>query len=290
MKEAMLAAALLANNPQRDVAGEPMGFIGTARDWLYDDPIRAKVEAYGQTLFHPAYTRLGWERGKTDDADKVQLRSRVIEFLAGTARDPVARAEAKKRGLLFLGAGKDGAIHREAVDANLVGAVVSVAGEDADVALWESVLARLAKTDDTDLRGRLLTFLVSAKKPELIPRVRTLAFDPALRAGEVTAGLWVQLREPDLRHATWQFVKDNFDKLLQAVPKHHGQTQLISMGGEFCDEDHAKDIEAFFTPARIAPIDGAPRVLAGALEAVRLCAAKRKAQETSLRDMFGKHK
>jgi alanyl aminopeptidase len=60
------------------------------------------------------------------------------------------------------------------------------------------------------------------------------------------------------------------------------------MATVFCDEQHAKDAEAFFTPARMAQIDGGPRVLAGTLEDIRLCAAKRKAQEPSARDLFGK--
>jgi len=58
------------------------------------------------------------------------------------------------------------------------------------------------------------------------------------------------------------------------------------MGGVFCDDAHAKDVEAFFTPARIAGIDGAPRVLANTLEDIRLCAAKRKVQEPSARAFF----
>ena len=83
-------------------------------------------------------------------------------------------------------------------------------------------------------------------------------------------------------------MKANFDRLLAAVPKHHGQTQLISMGGVFCDDAHAADVEAFFSPERVAKIEGAPRVLASTLEEVRLCAAKRKAQEPSAREFFSK--
>jgi alanyl aminopeptidase len=58
------------------------------------------------------------------------------------------------------------------------------------------------------------------------------------------------------------------------------------MGGVFCDEAHAADVAAFFTDAKIATLDGAPRVLATALEDIRLCAARRKAQEASAREMF----
>jgi alanyl aminopeptidase len=267
-----------------------MGFVGDAREWLYGDPLRASVEEYGRKLFHGVSQKLGWTPAKDEDGDRTQLRIAVLGFLAVTARDPGVRAEAKKRGLAYLGYPKDGAIHPEAVDGNLAGIVLAVTGEEADRPLWDALHAKLAKTDDAELRGRLLSALVSPKSPALVPLVRELVFDPTLRATEVTAPLWTQLGDPALREATWQWVKEHFDKLLATVPKHHGQTQIIRMGGSFCDEAHAKDVEAFFTPARLSQIDGGPRVLAGTLEDVRLCAVKRARQEPSARELFGKHK
>ena len=293
MKDVIEAAALLANDSHRTIADEPIGMLGQARDWLYEDPARASLESYGRNLFHAQYAKLGWQAKKDDDADRVQLRQSVLSFLAFTAQDPAVRAEAKKHGLAFLGF-KNGAVHPEAlkpdaVDPNLAGIALGVVGEEGDRAQWDAVHAQLAKTEDAELRGRLLTVLLSTKKPELVPLVRELTFDPVLRATEITDPVWTLLGQNETREATWGWVKENFDKLLAAVPKHHGQTQLISMATVFCDEAHAKDAEAFFTPARIAGIDGAPRVLAGALEDIRLCAAKRQKQEPSAREMFGKH-
>jgi alanyl aminopeptidase len=288
MKDVIEAANLLASDPHRSVADEPMGMIGQAYDWLYDDPLRKSVESYADRLFKPEGQKLGWQPGKTDDPDRIQLRGAVLGFLAFTARDPAVRAEARKRGLAYLGYGKDGAIHPEAVDANLAGTALGVVGEEADRPLWDAVHAQLAKTDDPEVRGRLLGVLVNPRKAELVPVVRELTFDPILRATEVTSPVWTLLGAHETREATWQWVKDNFDRLLATVPKHHGQTQLIEMASVFCDEQHAKDAESFFTPARMAQIDGGPRVLAGALEDIRLCAAKRKAQEPSARELFGK--
>ncbi|MGO8996187.1 MAG: M1 family metallopeptidase [Polyangiaceae bacterium] len=287
-KDVIEAAALLVSDPHRSVADEPMTFLREARDWLYDGPLRASVESYSKDLYHPELQKLGWQAGKGEDPDRVQLRSAVLSFLAFTARDPAVRAEAKKRGLAFLGYKKDGAIHPEAVDPNVAGIALGVVGEEADRALWDTVRAQLAKTDDPELRGKLLTVLVTPKNPDLAAPIRELAFDPSLRSTEVTSPIWAKLGEPETREATWQWVKENFDKLLATVPKHHGQTQLIDMATVFCDEAHAKDLESFFTPARIAQIDGGPRVLAGALEDIRLCTAKRKIQEPSVREMFGK--
>ncbi len=288
MKDVMEAAAVLASDPHPDIAGEPMGFIQQANDWLYGDPLRASTQRYTRTLYGKIFQRLGWSPGSAEDPDRARLRSSVLSFLAFTAKDPAVRAEARKRGLAYLGYEADGKIHPEAVDPNLVGIALGVVGEEADRSLWDSVKAELAKTEDAELRGRLLGVLVSAKKAELVPLVRDLAFDPVLRATEVTAPIWSKLGENETRDATWAWVKGNFDRLLVTVPKHHGQTQLISMGESFCDEAHARDVEAFFTPARVAAIDGAPRVLASTLEELHLCAAKRKLQEASAREFFEK--
>ncbi len=63
-------------------------------------------------------------------------------------------------------------------------------------------------------------------------------------------------------------MKESFDKLQAAVSGHHGQTQLVGMPEVFCDPAAAKDVEAFFSPERVAKIEGAPRVLAETLEGI----------------------
>jgi alanyl aminopeptidase len=287
MKDAFLAAAPLATDPHHSVADEPMGFVNEAYNWLYDDALRPSIERYADKLFRAEGAKLGWQPGKGEDPDRIELRETVLSFLAFTARDPGVRAEAKKRGLAYLGLAKDGLhLHREAVDPNLAAIALGVVGEDADQALWDAVHAQLAKTEDPELRGRLLGVLVSSRKPERWPAIRALAFDPVLRTTEVSSPVRAMLSEHESREATWQWVKENFDRLLVTVPQHHGQTRLISMGGVFCDDAHAKDLEAFFTPARVGKIDGGPRVLAATLEDVRLCTTRRKLQEPSARAFF----
>ena len=285
-KDVMETAALFAADSHREVAGEPMGFVRTAREWLRGDPLQGSVEAYGRKLFQGPFKKLGWTRAKDEEVDRTQLRSSVLDFLAFTARDPAVRAEAKKRALAFLGYPGEGSLHPEAIDANLAGIALAVLGEEADRPLWDAIHARLVKTDDVELRGRLLWALASARSPALVPLIRELAFDPGLHGTEVSTPLWDLLGDPTTREATWGWIKDNFARLLTTVPKHHGQTQLIRMGSPFCDDAHARDVETFFDPARLAKIEGGPRVLATTLETVRLCAVKRARQEPSMRELF----
>jgi hypothetical protein len=287
MKDALVAAAPLADDLDHTVAGEPMTLLWQAHEWLHDDPLRPAVEAWARRLFASRLRALGWRPSPSDDTNLVQLRAMLLGFLGSTMRDPDVRTEARRLGLAWLGEGKDGKIHPEALARDLVAVALAIVGEDADRPLWDRVHALLAATDDTERRANLLTVLTHARRPELTPTALALALDPVLRSTEVTAPLVGQLQEPALRDATWTWAKAHFDALLALVPKHRYQTQLISAWAVFCDEAHAAELEAFFTPARIAPIEGGPRVLLTTIETVRLCAAQRKAQEPSARAFFG---
>jgi alanyl aminopeptidase len=285
MKDVLQAVAPLAGDPEPAVAEEPMGYVTQAREWFFATPLRASVEGYGRRLYAPAARRLGWQPGKGDDDETRTLRGSVLGFLATTGRDPAVRAEARRRGLAYLGVRKDGAVHPEAVDANLVGVALGVVGEEADRATWDAMKALLVGSVDETLRGRLAWALGAAKDPTLAAAARELCLDPALRETEMLAPLWAQLSNVETRDTAWAWVKEHYDAILTRLPKHHGGVQLVGTGRSYCDEAHAHDVEAFFTP-KIESIEGGPRALAQTLEDVRLCAARRSAQEASGRELF----
>jgi len=56
---------------------------------------------------------------------------------------------------------------------------------------------------------------------------------------------------------------------------------------DFCSEERAAEVEAFFGP-RIEALPGGPRNLRGALEAIRLCAARVEAQRDSTLRFFAR--
>jgi alanyl aminopeptidase len=229
--------------------------------------------------------RLGWDVKRGEDDETRTLRGSVLGFLTATGRDAAVRAEARKRGLAYLGVGKDGVIHPEVLDPNLVGVALGVVGEEADRATWDAMKALLVGSVDETLRQRLVSALGSAREPKLAAAARELVLDPALRDTEILAPLWAQLSQPDMRDAAWAWVKEHYDAILTRLPKHHGGVQIVSTGRSYCDEAHARDAEAFFAP-KIESIEGGPRALAQALEDVRLCAARRTAQDASARELF----
>ena len=285
--DALDALAPLASDSDAGVATEPMSLIGQAHDFLYDDPLRAKVERYGQKLYGPIGKKLGWTAQKGEAEDAAVLRSQVLGFLANDARDPDVRKEAKRRGLAYLGVGKDDKIHLDAVSPDLAGVALGVVGEEADAKTWDHVRTLFGAAVEESQRGRLLWTLASARAPEMSEKVRALVFDSALRDNEVMAPVWGQLQQQERRDATWEWVKKNTPAILKRLPKHHGGVRIIGAAETFCDEAHAADTEAFFKPL-LPEIEGGPRALATTVEAMRLCVAKRKAQEPHMRAYFQK--
>jgi alanyl aminopeptidase len=160
-------------------------------------------------------------------------------------------------------------------------------GEEADVATWEGMRALFTSSVEEGQRSRLLWSLSLARDPALVARSRELVLDPVLRDNEIMTPLWAQLEPIETREQTWAWLKAHDAAVLARLPKHHGGVQLIYTANVFCDEAHAADAEAFFKP-KLADIEGGPRALALALENVRLCAAKRKAQEPHMRAYFSK--
>ena len=286
--DAMDAVAPLANESDPAIAGEPIGFISQSRDWLYRDPLRAKVEAYGQKLYAPSAKRLGWDpvKGEADEAGV--LRSQVLGFLTDTVEDKEVRKEAKRRGLAYLGVGKDGKIHQDAVSPDLAGLAVGVVGQEADQALWDAIYALFVGSVDEAERGRLLWAIAAVRDPALLAKARALVTDPKLRDNEVLIPLWAELNRHETMDDAWAWEKKNYDAIVARLPKHHGGVALISTVSVFCDEAHAKDAEAFFKP-KVQDLEGGPRALALSLETVRLCVAKRAAQEANVRSYFQKH-
>ena len=150
---------------------------------------------------------------------------------------------------------------------------------------FDHVLERFVESDDAMLRSQLLRALASTKDEGLAARARALALDPRVRVNEVWVPLGAQMGMPETREATWGFLQENFDALVERLESSAGF--LPRFAGAFCSEEQAEAVQGFFQP-RIAELPGGPRNLLNTLEAVRLCAAKVEAQQESARSYFGR--
>ncbi len=85
-------------------------------------------------------THVSAGRQRRGTTTAIDLRKMVIWSMT-SAHDPAARREAKRRALAYIGYQKDGAIHRDAVDPDLAPHALDVAGQDADLPLFDALVA-----------------------------------------------------------------------------------------------------------------------------------------------------
>jgi alanyl aminopeptidase len=287
--EVLQVAATLAADPDRHVAEEPADLVDMAYDWLHADAVRPRIEAFARKLMSPQLAKLGWTRRHGEPDTTMDLRQHVLGFLADVGQHPGVRAEARRRAIAYIGFGKDGAIHREAVDENLASTALSIAGEDADAPLLDALVVSFVKAQDDELRGTLLGSLSRVRDPALAARVLGLVLDERVKYTEMLVPLWGQFTAPGTREAAWTWLKDHWDAVAsRASAAMFSGVQLLSMPAAFCDEAHAQDVAAFLSD-RATKIDGGPRVLAKTLEEIHLCTAKRSASEADARRFFSSH-
>ena len=286
MGDAVEGAAPLVGDAQAEVVQQSLEFLTAAHQWLYDEPLRANVEAYSRRFVADAARRVGWSAAKDDDARRLQLRRVLLRFLALVANDPRTRADAKRRARALLGEGTSR--DREVADVDLLGIALAVAGEDADRALFEAMLSRLARTDGATLRWRLIIGISSVRDPALGERALSLVLGDTLRKEETFAPLGLRLRNPATRERAWTWAKGHFPELVaKAKGLMFGGAFLAGLFDSFCSEERAAEIEQLFAPYADA-LEGGARGVATTVDGVRSCAATRAAQLPNARAFFAR--
>ena len=86
--------------------------------------------------------------------------------------------------------------------------------------------------------------------------------------------------DPDRRAEAWTWLRKDFKRLSDPVPKE-GRARFIDLTSKLCTDSAHAEIDWFFKPM-VADLLGAPRIFANALEAADRCAAWRKARSPEL--------
>jgi alanyl aminopeptidase len=200
-------------------------------------------------------------------------RAELLSFLGRLAEDPAVRRELARRGRAYLGLGRDGQIHPDAVAPDLAVVAILLAVQDGDAEVFDHALTRFRESTDPVVRSNLLRGLSGARDPERSQRVLALALDEDLRVNEIYKPLMIQLEEPTTRDGAFTWITEHYDALVERMgPGYAGY--LPYAGASFCDAERASDVRAFFEP-RVGATQGGPRNLAAAVESVSLCAARR---------------
>lgn len=272
IKDALALVPEFSRDPDREIIAGISNIAMVVKDNATPDDLRPKGAKFIREVFGARATELGWIATSNEDRNARLLRAQLVPFVAevGEQRDLAATADQLTRKWLT---------DRSAIDPDMLGSVLKAAAQFGNGDLFDRFHKAALAEKDQSVRQELIAALGSFRDPEIARRALALLltgeFDPR---ESFSALLFGPLSYPETRELPFQFVQQNVDKLVTAIPREVGEdfaAYLPSVGGSFCDSEHRDALQSFFAD-RIKNYTGGPRNLAQVVEQINLCIAKRK--------------
>ena len=265
---ALALVADLAKDPSRHIVDASLGIVASI-DEMVGDKLRPNYQRFIRKLYLARAKQLGWHSKPGEGPDAKQLRPELLSLVAGDGNDQALVAEATKLAWKWLD-------DRTAVDPTVVGAVLGVAARYGNQALYDRLHAEAKKVTDRTERSRILSALGGFTDPKIVAQALALILTDEFdlrEAGGLSRGA---MSDPRTRLIAYAFVKQHFDEISAKLPPAY-RAYMAYFALPLCDDAYKPELESFLTP-RIEKLDGGPRALAQAMEALSLCSAGRKAQ------------
>jgi hypothetical protein len=191
-------------------------------------------------------------------------------LVAVQGRDRALAAEARTLAARWLA-------DRSALPADLVAAVLEIAGAAADPAFADKMRAALAKASSYD-RQLLLLGLFRIDRAEGLARAAEVMTTDELTPRDF---YFFRAHEPTgaARSVLFDYVRAHYAALSEKLASSSGV--LLGSGRGLCDAASLKEYKDFFAE-RAQHMRGGPRTFALTVERIEACAAARKAAEPSL--------
>jgi alanyl aminopeptidase len=226
------------------------------------------LELYGSRA-----RRLGWTARASDSSDDELTRSALVPFVAVEGQDRQLIEEAGRLAREWLRT-------RSGVDRNVLRAVLETAARFGGSELFDEMLRAAKATKDATERQVLLDALGSFGDPGLARRAMGLLLTGDFDMRQAFYPLLMRpLRYRPTAELPFEFVRDNWERLIQALPHEVGSDYAAAIpriGAGICDPDLARQYASFFEN-RAGKYTGAPRTFAQTRESIQLCIAQKKA-------------
>jgi alanyl aminopeptidase len=282
---ALALVSEFSQDPNREVVSAVTGIAGIVKDDAVPDQLREKGARFIRDVFGKRALELGWTSKPEEGRDGRLMRQQLVPFVAavGEQRELIDGAEQLARKWLS---------DRTAIAPDMIPDVLHVAAEFGNSELFDALHEAAGKERNQEQRERIIRALGAFRDPEIARRALALTLTKEFDAREsFYALLFGPLAYPETRDLPFQFVQQNIDTLLTAIPREVGEDYaavLPSVGRAFCDASHREAVQTFFQD-RVKSFTGGPRNLAQVLEEIDLCIAKRKALTPELEAFLQKY-
>ncbi len=275
---ALALVADLAKDPSRHIVDVSIGIVAGIDD-MVGDKLRPSYQRFIKRLYLARARQLGWQPKPGEGTDAKELRPELLSLVAGTGNDPALVAEATKLAWKWLD-------DRTAVDPTVAPSVLGVAARYGNQALFDRLHAEAKKVTDRPERSRILGAIGAFADPKLVEQALALMLTDEFdlrEAGGLSRGA---MSDPRTRLVAYAFLKQHFDDISAKLPPAY-RVYMAYFALPLCDDSFKPELEAFLTP-RISKLDGGPRALAQAMEALSLCSVGRKAQTPAVEAFLSK--
>lgn len=205
---------------------------------LLDGAARSRYQERLQALYSPMLDQLGWQPQAGDAARTLELRALLIRSLATTARDAETLARSRDLHAQYL--------HDSAsVEPNIAAAVAAAVAANGTADDYQAFVKRFKNAATPQEERRYQTLLAAFPGATQIANTLRMTLDGEVRTQDAPYLVAQCMRNRDHGAQAWQFVKDNWEKMLQAYPDN-AIVRMLDGFKQLSQSEIAADIVAFF--------------------------------------------
>ena len=242
---------------------------------LLDPGQRPALQRHVRELLTPLSQQLGWSPHADEDALIGQLRGELLSALGTLGDDAATQAQARA---LYTQYQAD----RNAVDRNLVPALVSILAHTGDAAIYDEFrqISHNAATPQEEQRYQFA--LASFRQPDLFTRTLDMTLNGEVRTQNAPYLMRSLLMNTEGRELAWRFLQERWGDMLEKFPDVsivrmcEGITALVTPELE-------AQVNAFFTDH---PVPNAGKMMDQHLEKLHVAVACQQREAENLREYF----
>ncbi len=258
----------LSKDKSRHIVDASMGVIAGIEEMVPDD-LRVNYERLIKKLYRARAAELGFVSKPGEDDNTKQLRPQLVELVAISGNDKPLIDQATALAWKWLD-------DKKAIQPEMVGTVLGIAAHHGDQKLFDRLHKDAKVAEERSDRGRLLGAMGGFTDPKIVAQAQAIAISDEFELREALGLLQGGFSDRHTRNQAYEFMTKNFDLIAKKLPEPFRPYMAYTFV-PLCDETRKAEFETFFK-AKLEKVEGGPKALAQALEALHLCAAARKAQ------------
>jgi puromycin-sensitive aminopeptidase len=225
---------------------------------------RPKLESLVRDRVGPAVSELGWTPQSGESELTKQLRADLLRAIGTIGNDSTTQTRAAELYSASLA-------QPAAVDQNLLPSLIAILAHVGDTARYEDFLSRFHKAATPQEERRYLYALAAFKPVALLEQTLARAISGEIRTQDAPFIIRLVLTNVYGRELTWNFVKENWERMDQLFPKQGLRRMLEGIAG-LATPELEQDVHRFIAERKI---DLGGKTLEQYLEQLRIAVAFR---------------